>query len=256
MGFLLRRVWVVLGLGAKEPRLRPHSGVVAVLQRRIPAYGSRSLSVARGTILMTCILALSAGSCQAPGPDANAEWIDLSPHLMPEAWQATSFGGEGEIEFLADAVELGFGSPLTGLHWAGDLPLGPAYQLEVEASRIDGTDFFCGLNFPIGESAATVVLGGWGGALCGLSCIDGLDASMNATRSFQSFEPGESVRLRVEVSARQVRAWLDEEPLFVIERGGAQFELRTEVTPGGRLGISSFQTRARIHAVRWRALKE
>lgn len=185
-----------------------------------------------------------AASCQAP-------WRELP--LDEEHWQSVSFGGEGEVEFGADGVLMRFGSPLTGVRWTGD-ELPAAYEIEVRAVRLDGNDFFCGLNLPIGPDAATVVLGGWGGALCGLSCIDGMDASMNATRSFQNFERGRAHLLRVRVDGRQVAATVDGIELFQHTRGEGALSLRTEVEPVGRLGLTCFQTSARIEAVRWRPL--
>jgi hypothetical protein len=143
---------------------------------------------------------------------------------------------------------------LTAVAWQGAAELPGEYEIEVVAARLDGSDFFCALNLPIGEQRASVVLGGWGGALCGLSCVNGEDASMNATRSFRGFDRGQSYRLRVRVDAIQVQAWVDDELLFAQTRDGVEFSLRTEVSPAGRLALSCFQTSARIDAVRWRRL--
>ena len=146
-----------------------------------------------------------------------------------------------------------FGSPLTGMRWRGpELP--EHYEFEVRAARVDGNDFFCGLNLPIGSDSATVVLGGWGGALCGLSCIDGMDASMNLTRSFRNFDRGRSYRLRVRVDDRQVFAEVDGLELFRYLRGEGVLSLRTEVQPVGPFGVTCFQTTSRIESMRWRPI--
>lgn len=187
---------------------------------------------------------LWASSCQS-------SWQELA--LDPDAWEAVSLGGEGEIEWSEAGVLMRFGSPLTAVRWIGE-GLPAHYELEVVAARVDGSDFFCGLNLPIGSDAATVVLGGWGGALCGLSCIDGMDASMNPTRSFRDFERGQSYRLRVRVDERVVSATVDGNELFSHQRGEGALSLRTEVMPVGVLGISCFQTTARVESVRWRPL--
>ncbi|MAW62042.1 MAG: hypothetical protein CMJ94_14590 [Planctomycetes bacterium] len=199
-----------------------------------------------------CLLA--AAACHAPREQGAAPWNELP--LLATHWESVSFGGEGEVEYEAagPALTMRFGSPLTGVRWSGELPLSPHYEIEVRAARLDGSDFFCALNLPLGNSEVSVVLGGWGGALCGLSCVDGQDASMNASRSFRDFQPGRSYRLRVRVDGEAIRAWVDEEPLFEQLRDGVAFSLRTEVQPVGRLGISCFQTSARIEGVRWRPL--
>lgn len=208
------------------------------------------------SILAGCQASSSSGSDPGVMADAGAgAWQDLGPHPSGEKWQSVSFGGEGEIEFDAQGARLGFGSPLTAIRWMDGLPMSEHYEIEVRAARLDGSDFFCALNFPVGEESATVVLGGWGGALCGLSCVDGNDASMNSTRAFFSFERGQEYCLRVRVDADAIQAWVDGEPLFRQERAGHAFSLRTEIVPAGRLAISSFQTSARIAAVRWRPIR-
>lgn len=189
----------------------------------------------------TLFLCLAA-SCQSP-------WRALP--LDDDHWESVSFGGEGEVEFDEQGVLMRFGSPLTGVRWLGEA-LPESYEIEVRAARLDGNDFFCGLNLPIGPDAATVVLGGWGGALCGLSCIDGMDASMNPTRSFQDFSRGEVHVLRVRVDPQEVYAEVDGAELFRHTRGEGALSLRTEVQPVGSLGVTCFQTTARIESVRWR----
>lgn len=185
---------------------------------------------------------LAASSCQSA-------WRELA--LEPGAWEVVSFGGEGEVEWDESGLVMRFGSPLTAVRWTGE-PLPARFEIEVLAARVDGSDFFCGLNLPIGSDAATVVLGGWGGALCGLSCIDGMDASMNPTRSFENFERGQTYRLRVRVDDEFVIATIDGEELFTHALGEGALALRTEVMPVGPLGISCFQTTARVESVRWR----
>ena len=64
------------------------------------------------------------------------------------------------------------------------------YELNVVARRVEGSDFFCGLTFPYQDSHCTLILGGWGGALVGLSCLDGRDASENETTRLMPFEKG------------------------------------------------------------------
>lgn len=196
------------------------------------------------------LIAFASMACQS---SELAAWQPLPLQVGPGAWTSVSFGGEGEVEpGAAQSVRMGFGSPLTAIAWQGPLAFPAAYEIEVSAARLDGSDFFCALNLPIGEQQASVVLGGWGGALCGLSCVDGADASMNATRSFHGFERGRSYRLRVRVDPQQVQAWLDDVLLFSQARAGVEFSLRTEVSPAGRLALSCFQTSARIDWVRWR----
>jgi hypothetical protein len=213
----------------------------------------------RALVPLLFVIAVASSACQMAERAVVREelaWQALPLHGGPAGWESVSFGGEGEVEFDGQSIRMGFGSPLTAVAWKGAELLPADYEIEVVAARLDGSDFFCALNFPIGEQRATVVLGGWGGALCGLSCVNGDDASMNATRSFHSFERGKSYRLRVRVDAQQVQAWVDDTLLFAQARDGVEFSLRTEVSPAGPLALSCFQTSARIEAVRWRGIPD
>lgn len=153
------------------------------------------------------------------------------------------------------ALRLGFGGPLTGVHWTGDFPR-EDYELEVEAARLAGTDFFAGITFPVGEEHLTLILGGWGGALVGLSCIDGQDAAGNETRRTIPFERGKPVTARIRVNAARVEVVLDGSTLYSIERAGRVFSLRAEVLPSRPLGIATYATRSEISVVRWRPCAE
>lgn len=216
-------------------------------------------------------------SCSTPRDSADAALVPASPVAAPvesvdesvaelpwtvlfdgttlDGWESTSFGGEGPVELVDGALRLGMGSMLTGVRFpdAARLPT-QDYELEVVAARLAGTDFFCGLTFPVGDSFATLVLGGWGGALTGLSCLDGADASDNETKSYRRYEKGRDYAVRVVVTAERVQAWIDGESVVDVARAGRRFSLRTEVLKSQPLGVSSYATLARVRSIRLRAL--
>ncbi len=192
---------------------------------------------------------LVLAGCAAP--PAAPGWIELFDGASTNGWTATKFGGEGPVDVVDGALEFDFGSPMTGLTWAGAPPAG-AYDLEVIAARVDGTDFFCGLTFPVRDAHLTLVLGGWGGSLCGLSSLDGEDAANNDSRTLFRFENGRDYRVLVRVRQDRVEVDLDGAPLLRAPIAGRRLSLRPEVELSRPLGIASFATRARVRAVRWR----
>lgn len=197
-----------------------------------------------------CLLLLaSCASSPAPAP----AWIDLFDGRSLGAFASTEFGGEGLVAVHDSAIQLGFGSPLTGVTWNGAPPTGD-YELEVRASRTGGGDFFCGVTFPVGNDHLTLVLGGWGGTVCGFSSLDGLDAAHNATRTLHRFELGRDYTARIAVTATAITATLDGEPLCRTDRQGTALSLRPEVLLSRPLGIASFATQAAVRSVRWRPL--
>lgn len=193
-----------------------------------------------------------------PEQPASAPYIDLlacdpsaaNPNLVP-----TPFGGAGDVFIEAKRIVIGMGSPLTGVS-NPNFPARGDYELHVIATRTGGSDFFCGLTFPVMESHLTLVLGGWGGALCGLSTLDGLDASQNETKSFRKFERNRPYDLKIEVRRERVVALLDGEPLLDVALTGRTAALRTEMLPCRPLGIATYNTSAVISRFEWRTLPQ
>jgi hypothetical protein len=202
-------------------------------------------------------LFLLLGACAAvPAPDGEpraAGWRPLFDGHSLHGFASSGFGGDGDIAVVDGALCLEMGSPLTGVTWQGEPPAGD-YELEVTARRVDGTDFFCGLTFPVGEQFLTLVLGGWGGAVCGLSSIDGQDAWNNATCTSRRFETGVDYTVRLTVTPARVVATLDGAPLVAADIAGCEISLRPEVWRSRPLGICAFATRAAIRVLRWRPL--
>ena len=81
------------------------------------------------------------------------------------------------------------------------------YEVTLETRRIDGFDFFCGMTFPVEKSHCSLVLGGWGGSLTGLSSLDGFDASENETTGSMAFKEGKWYKIRLRVTPEKIEAW-------------------------------------------------
>jgi hypothetical protein len=201
------------------------------------------------------LLAACAAAPAAPPPaearPAQAAWTALFDGETLGAWRPTAFGGEGEVRVEDGRLVLPAGSPLTGVTWTGALPPRD-YELVLTATKLSGNDFFCGLTFPVGEAHLTLVLGGWGGALCGLSCLDGMDASSNETMTFRAFDTDRPYRVRVRVEGTRVTAWVDDEVLVSVDTAGRELSLRIEVALSRPLGVATFATAAALEDLAWR----
>ncbi len=216
-------------------------------------------------VALCAVLLMGLSACRLLDPPAPiwSDWTELLAGGSRGLAQSTAFGGEGEVQWTRDGVKLPAGSPLTGVHWTGvvfsgedlrrDFPT-EDYQLEVWAVRLEGTDFFCGLTVPVGQGAATLILGGWGGGLTGLSCVDGEDASTNPTRSFQTYVTGQEYHVRVEVLTSHIRCWVDGDLIVDQPREGHHFEVRPEVLLSQPLGVASYCTFATVRGLRLRVL--
>lgn len=173
-------------------------------------------------------------------------------------WKITDFGGQGKVYVKDSIIYLEQGNDMTGITWAGPL-VRMNYEITVEAMRVSGSDFFCGLTFPVNDKCCSLILGGWGGSLCGLSNIDYYDAANNETTRFVSFENGKWYHVRLRVIPNRIQAWLQEEgeePLVDIDITGRKIDTRAEVDLSQPLGIATWQTAGAIRNINLRKISE
>jgi len=183
---------------------------------------------------------------------AATAWKPLFDGKSLHGWEITKFGGEGDVAVKDGAIYLDFGSPLTGITYRGKTPKSD-YELRLEAQRVDGVDFFCALTFPVKEAYCSLIVGGWGGAVVGISSIDGHDASENETTRYIGFKTGRWYRLQVRVRADRIRAWIDDQCVVDVATRGKKLTTRAEVDLSKPLGIATFETRAALRKlqIRW-----
>ena len=146
------------------------------------------------------------------------------------------------------AIRLERGNDLTGVVWTGKLP-GPSYRLQMEAMRVDGSDFFCAVTFPVGRSHCTFVVGGWGGTVVGFSSLDGLDASENETSHTVTFENHRWYEVAVEVTTTHIKGFIDGKVAAEAATAGKDVDVRIEMLPCRPLGIAIWRNVAEIRNI-------
>ena len=172
-------------------------------------------------------------------------------------WTITDFGGQGKVYVKDGALYLERGNDMTGVTWAGPL-IRMNYEITLDAMRVSGSDFFCGLTFPVNKDHCSLILGGWGGTVCGLSNIDYYDAANNETTRTVSFENGRWYHVRLRVTPNRIQAWLDREaePLVDMDITGRKIDTRIEVDLSQPLGIATWQTAGAIRNIRLQNLAD
>lgn len=199
-------------------------------------------------------LLLLLGSLAAGCRSTNgAPWHDLFDGRTLQGFAVTDYGGQGEVAVREGRLHLGIGSPLTGVTWTGPLPHGD-YELELVARRVLGVDFFAALTFPVAGDCLTLVFGGWGGSVGGLSCLDGADASRNATRRVCAFPNGTDARVSLRVVGEHIAVHVDGEPWIDADLRGVRRTLRPEVELSRPLGLASYASEGAVSVLRWRSL--
>ncbi len=166
-------------------------------------------------------------------------------------WAITDYAGHGGVSLDGNgSVCLEFGIALTGMHWIGDKLPSSNYEIQWEAMKKMGTDFFGSLTFPYLNNHATLILGGWGGALVGISCIDGFDASENETATANYFRPDQWFRCRLRITDTHFKFWVDSEKLIDCEVEGREISMRSgEIEMSKPLGFSTYDTTGLIRKV-------
>lgn len=185
----------------------------------------------------------------------SPEWVSLFNGKNLDGWKVPQFGGEGEVHVKDGKLILEMGVDLTGVTLTDVKKLPKTnYEVELDAMRVDGTDFFCGLTFPVKDDPCSFILGGWGGSLCGLSSIDGDDASQNSTTSFQTLKKEKWYKIRLQVTDHKIQVWLNGKQIVDQNLKGRKISIRYEVELSKPFGITSFATTAALKNIRVRKL--
>jgi hypothetical protein len=224
----------------------------------LPFRGLFPIAVISLLAVPACTRKAAAPSGAAAVPLESSEWRSLFDGKSLGKWRSTPFGGEGtpRVEDGKLILPMAPGGDLTGVtRTADDIPK-MDYEITLEAQRVDGSDFFCGLTFPVSDSHASLILGGWGGSVCGISCLDFYDAANNETTKVREFENGRWYSIRMRITQNKLEAWLDDEKLVDVVTTGRKIGVRFEVEPSRPFGLATYRTTAALRNIRVRSLSD
>jgi hypothetical protein len=214
--------------------------------------------------LMVALIFLFAGCTSNPKnrenntpqpKTAGPGWILLFNGETLEGWDVTRFGTQGPVQVSNGAIVLGMGDGCTGITWQGGFPT-MNYEVQLEAKKVSGNDFFCGMTFPVGDSFCSFIVGGWGGPVAGLSSIDGHDASDNETRILKKFEHDTWYKIHLKVSDEKIETWIDGEQIVDFSYIGRKLSTRPEVELSKPFGICSWITTAALRNIQLKYLHD
>ena len=212
------------------------------------------ISAARLTRCLTLVLALAglAGPALSADPEPKEQLLFDGKSLA--GWKITDFAGHGDTVVKDGVLRIEMGAGLSGVTFTNPVPAAD-YEVSLKARKVAGGDFFCGLTVPVRDSHCTLIVGGWGGGLVGISSIDGMDASENESMKVLYFETGKWFDIRFRVTADRLTAWIDKDKVADVEIKGRRVSMRPgEIEIATPFSLSTYATTAELKDVRLKKL--
>jgi hypothetical protein len=213
--------------------------------------------------MVSVFFIISATSCNRSKKENNRKLtqsenqniISLFDGKTLNGWEITKFGTEGPVQVTDGKIVLAMGDGLTGITWSKDFPK-INYVVSLEAMKMSGIDFFCGITFPVDTTFCSFIVGGWGGPVVGLSTVDGKDASENETKTLKNFEKNVWYKIRLKVMPDKIEAWINDEKMVDFTTKNHTIGIRPEVELSKPFGIASWITTAALRNIHLEILNE
>jgi len=211
-------------------------------------------------LFIICSLSIVTGALAqqpnaAAGGAGQGGWVSLFDGKTLDGWKITDFGGEGEVTVEDGVIIMRMGQPLTGITFkAGDKVPTDNFEISLQGMKRRGDDFFCALTFPVRDSHASFVVGGWAGTVVGLSSINGLDASENETTQYEKIDHNKWYNVRVRVADGKIECWLNDKQMVDVELKDKRISTRIEVDANKPLGVCCYNVESGIKEIKLRRL--
>ena len=184
----------------------------------------------------------------------SSEWQSMFDGVSLQGWKETPFTGPGKVSIEKETIVLGRGM-MTGVTWTKPFPKSN-YEVRLEAVRLEGSDFFAGITFPVKKAYCSWINGGWGGSVVGLSSLNGMDASENESSTTMQFEKGRWYRFRLRVTDERILAWIDDELYIDVALEGREISLRWgEIELSAPFGVATYATTGALRKLEYRLLE-
>ena len=195
---------------------------------------------------------------------AKDGWLPLFDGESLAGWSLPVYGGDGEVDVQEGNIVIGRGALMTGIRYEKEFPK-VNYEIQYEARRVQGYDFFASCTFPVKESFCTFINGGWGGGTTGLSSIDGYDASENPSSLYYNYLDNIWYRFRIRVTDDIIQVWItpqdkeenwgEEQSIIELRLEGKTISTRLEVDKYKPLAFTTWVTEGHLRNIKYRLIE-
>ena len=193
-----------------------------------------------------------------PGGDEGPQSLFDGKSL--NGWRVLEDGccwDHGEVSARDGTLILAQGAESTSIVWTGGFPQ-VDYEVNLEAKRIEGTNSFCHVAFPVGRGRHCFLIVGTGpdGNRACLDRVDGHDSESagNPTSTELAFDQDRWYRIRLRVTGADVDAWIDDMKAIHVRQTDHVLALPAPWSSLRPFGLGTWQTAAAMRNItvrRW-----
>jgi len=236
--------------------MKVNNRTIGYVMMLLIAFASTFSTVSLGSILLRQGEILEKSELSKSFQDIPEGWQSLFDGKTLTNWKILRYGGNGEPLVRNGALVLPRPAEgiMTGVCWVGEqLPVNN-YEVYYEARRVAGSDIFAGFTFLYDDTAASIVFGGWGGVVNGLSSINGYDASENETCQRFSWSNDRWYPVHLRVTPDSIRASVGLDIIVDIATAGKDIHLRADYLDTG-FTLWTYNTTGEIRNIRIRTIE-
>jgi hypothetical protein len=215
-----------------------------------------TISRVAGVVAVLTWLTSSAFADDKPAAKSPPQGKALFDGKSLTGWKSAGYIAGGKVHVKDGAIVMEKGERMTGVTYQGkDFPK-LDYEVTFQGKKVAGDDFFCTATFPVGDSFCSLVAGGWGGQVVGLSSLNFMDASENDTSTSLEFKKDHWYRFKIRVAKDRIQAWIDDKQLIDADITDRKVHIRFECDNCKPFGFCTWDTIGAVREIRVRMLTE
>lgn len=188
----------------------------------------------------------------------EGKWVSMFDGKSLDGWKPftkTEYSKGGKVEVKENSIHIAEGFPYSYIQWKGKFPK-ENYEVFLRTMKPDGNDIFCGILFPVGTNYCSLVLGGWGNSITGLSCIDNMAAADNEYAVMNSYTTNKWYKVTLRVTGTNIMTWVGGKKLIDVDRSKHEISPYFGLEMMAPFGVFTFGTPGAFEEISVRRLEK